>query len=339
MPIPIIRRLFFGILVAGCFISCFTPLQSQEFRIVYDIRSPFQRITVVDTGGGFRRMIFDGRLDGSDPIQSEVNLARPHDLALSYTRTMMSALPLAADPERILLIGLGGASMQRFLHALLPEAIIETAELDPEVHRVAVEFFAFNEDERQIVHIEDGRAFIENSRDSYDLIFLDAYSAEAIPFSLTTAEFLEAVKARLAEGGVVCANLLTGNLFFSDMLRTYEEVFPELHLVRNPSSGNTLLIALDHRSGLTVEAWAEKAEAFENAHPTGLDLPRIIRRGAAEIRIPARAKILRDKIAGKTADFGNEPGDHHRCAAAGTAARAGRPIASGLQTERQMPQP
>jgi spermidine synthase len=295
MLTPAARRLVFGVLVAGCLVSFFPHLQAQEYRIVHEVRSPFQRITVVDTGDGHRRLIFDGRLDGSDPIQSEMNLARPYELALSYTRTMMSALPLAADPKRILLVGLGGASMQRFLHNLLPEAVIETAELDPEVYRIAVEYFQFKEDDRQIVHIGDGREFIEKSRDSYDLIFLDAYSAASIPYRLATVEFLEAVKARLATGGVVCANLLTRAALFSDMIKTYTEVFPELHLVRNPSSGNTLLVALDRRSDLKVETWAEKAEVFEKAHPTGLDLPRLIRRGAAGIRIPARATVLRDK--------------------------------------------
>ena len=272
-------------------------LGCQSHRIVYQVRSPFQLVTVVDTSHGFRRLIFDGRLDGSDPIQSEMNLSKPHDLILSYTRAMMAALPLADHQRRILLIGLGGASMQKFLHDLLPETVLESVEIDPEVVRIARRFFGFEPDDNQIVHVDGGRAFIENSNTRYDIIYLDAYGPDSIPYSLATQEFLEAVRDRLAEGGVVCSNLLTGNPRFWDMVKTYAEVFPELRLIEPPRSGNAILFAPLDRPGLTAEIWAREAAAFEKVHPTGLILPILIRGHTEDrVRIPDRAKVLRDKI-------------------------------------------
>jgi spermidine synthase len=266
-------------------------------RIVHQVRSPFQLVTVVDTPHGFRRLIFDGRLAGSDPIQSEMNLSKPRDLVLSYTQAMMAALPLADHQRRILLIGLGGASMQKFLHDLLPETVLETVEIDPEVVRMARKFFGFEPDDNQIVHVGDGRAFIENSKRRYDIIFLDAYGPDSIPYSLATQEFLEAVRDRLAEGGVVCSNLLTGNPRFWDMVKTYAEVFPELLLIKPPRSGNAILFAPLDRPYLTAEVWAREAAAFEEEHPTSLNLPKLIRGHTEDrVRIPDRAEVLRDKI-------------------------------------------
>jgi spermidine synthase len=272
-------------------------LGCQSHRIVHQVRSPFQLVTVVDTPHGFRRLIFDGRLDGSDPIQSEMNLSKPHDLILSYTRAMMAALSLADHQRRILLIGLGGASMQKFLYDLLPATVLETVEIDPEVVRIARKFFGFEPDDNQIVHVDGGRAFIENSKKRYDIIYLDAYGPDSIPYSLATQEFLESVRDRLAEGGVVCSNLLTGNPRFWDMVKTYAEVFPELRLIKPPRSGNAILFAPLDRPGLTAEVWAREAAAFEEEHPSGLNLPMLIRGHTEDrMRIPDRAEVLRDKI-------------------------------------------
>jgi spermidine synthase len=292
---PAIRR--FGAATVFAASLLLILLGCQSHRIVHQVRSPFQLVTVVDTLHGFRRLIFDGRLDGSDPIQSEMNLSKPHDLTLSYTRAMMAALPLANHQRRILLIGLGGASMQKFLHDLLPEAVLETVEIDPEVIRIARKFFGFETDDNQIVHVGGGRAFIENSNKQYDIIFLDAYGPKSIPYSLATKEFLEAVRDRLAEGGVVCSNLLSGNPRFWDMVKTYTVVFPELHLIKPPRTGNAILFAPLDRLDLTAEVWAREAAAFEEEHPTGLNLPTLIRGHTEDrMRIPDRAEILRDKI-------------------------------------------
>jgi spermidine synthase len=290
-----IRR--FGAVTVTAAVLLLILIGCLSYRIVHQVRSPFQLVTVVDTPHGFRRLIFDGRLDGLDPIQSEMNLSKPRDLVLSYTRAMMAALPLVDHQRRILLIGLGGASMQKFLHDLLPETVLETVEIDPAVVRIARKFFGFEPDDKQIVHIGDGRAFIENSKKRYDIIFLDAYGPDSIPYGLATQEFLQAVRDRLAEGGIVCSNLLTGNPRFWDMVKTYAEVFPELRLIKPPRSGNAILFAPLDRPGLSAEVWAREAAAFEEEHPTSLNLPKLIRGHMEDrVRIPDRGEVLRDKI-------------------------------------------
>ncbi len=281
-------------LTIGLFLAL--ELGAQEYRIVYEVQSPFQFITVLDTANGYRQLIFDGRFDGTDAIQSEMDLSNPDGLTLSYTRHIMTALPIAKNLRRILIVGLGGASMQRFLYRLLPEAIIETAEIDPEIRKIAAEYFLFKEDERQVVHMGDGRRFIEASEDQYDIVFLDAFGALSIPYPLTTQEFFKAVRDRVAEGGLVCANLWDMEADFHNIVKTYSTLFPELHLVKCAFSGNSILLAMPKKIDLTVQGWIDKSRAFERAYPTGLDLPRLIERGAAEkISIPEYARVLLDK--------------------------------------------
>lgn len=287
------RRVLFA-LALGPLLSL--PLRAQEYQVVYEVQSQYQLITVLDSTNGFRQLIFNGRFDGSDAIQSEMNLANHDELTLSYSRHIMAALPLVEKPKRILIVGLGGACMQRYLYKLLPDATIETAELDPAIREVAATYFFFKEDERQIVHMGDGRKFIENSKDKYDIIFLDAFSAASIPYMLTTQEFLKAVKDHLAEGGVACANLWDQEADYLDMVKTYSTVFPEWHVVKCAYSGNSILLALPNQRGLTIQSWADKAEAFEKVRPTGLNLPQLIQRGAVEkMELPASVRVLLDK--------------------------------------------
>ena len=254
------------------------PALAQENRIIHEVQSKYQLITVRDTADGYRQLIFDGRFDGTDAIQSEMNLNNRDELTLPYPRHMMTALPAAAKLERVLIVGLGGAAMQRYLRKLLPDTTIESVEIDAEVRRIAAEYFDFKEDERQIVHLADGAVFMVESKDKYDIIFLDAFGAESIPEPLKTKEFFMAVRDRLAEGGVVCANLWYGASDFRQTVQTYAAVFPEHYIVRcGPSSGNSVLLALPTKMDLKFKGWIEKAEEFEKEHPTGMDLPKMLR--------------------------------------------------------------
>ena len=294
--IKVVRKLLLA-LVLCVFLA---PLaRPQDYRIIYELQSQYQFITVLDTANGYRELIFDfdGTLDSSDCVQSEMILSDPLELSMPYVRHIMTALPLLKNPQHILIIGLGGASMQRYLYRLLPDAIIETAELDPAVVKVATSYFFFKEDARQIVHLGDGRKFIENSKDKYDIIFLDAFSATSIPYPLSTRQFLEAIKDHLVPGGIVCANLWESLPEYRDMLKTYATVFAELHLLNCPySGGNVILVANPDKAGLTTQSWADKARTFEKLYPTGLDLPRLIESSIADA-LPdlTKAKVLLDK--------------------------------------------
>ena len=56
---------------------------------------------------------------GSDWIQGAMRIARPWNLELDYTREMMTSLLLREEsrfPRRVLLIGLGAASLTKFLY-------------------------------------------------------------------------------------------------------------------------------------------------------------------------------------------------------------------------------
>ena len=66
-----------------------------------------------------------------EEVQSRIDPTHPLRLLSPYTQAMMLALLWCPQPQRILLIGLGGGRLQLVLHHLLEDARLETVELDP----------------------------------------------------------------------------------------------------------------------------------------------------------------------------------------------------------------
>jgi spermidine synthase len=52
---------------------------------------------------------------GSHAIQSAMRVTRPWDLELAYTRAMMGFLMFNDTPQDVLMIGLGGGSLAKFI--------------------------------------------------------------------------------------------------------------------------------------------------------------------------------------------------------------------------------
>ena len=79
----------------------------------------------------------------------------------------------------------------------------------------------------------DGRAFLARDATRYDLIWLDAYGADSVPAHLTTVEFFRLVRARLAPGGAVAANLWGPgvNPRYHSQVRAIQEAFPETYVL------------------------------------------------------------------------------------------------------------
>lgn len=170
----------------------------------------------------------------------------------------------------------------------MPEARIDVVEIDPLIVDVALRYFGFRPDSQMVVHTGDGRAFIENAPPgSYDLIVLDAFSDDAIPFALTTWQFLEAVRTRLAPGGVVVSNLWTANPRYESMLATYDSIFKDVHLVRVGRRAQRILVATpgQHRQ-LSRSTLIHASRVLARRVELGFDLPGLVAEGYE--RPPAR---------------------------------------------------
>jgi spermidine synthase len=149
----------------------------------------------------------------SDWVQGAMRIARPWALELDYTREMMAALLLRPEPDwprRALLIGLGAASLTKFLRRHRPEARLTVVEIEPAVVVAARQHFKLpDEDEQLRIVIGDGADFVATAKGRFDLIMVDGFDADARTGMLDTLPFYANCQARLSDEGLLVTNLLS----------------------------------------------------------------------------------------------------------------------------------
>lgn len=260
-------------------------------QLVHSEDSQFGKLLVFEENGE-RCMNFNSMHDVGR--QTCMSLEQPAQLVFSYTRMMMTALYINPKPRNILIVGLGGATLQKTLAALLPDTVIDTVEIDPAVGKVAARYFGYQQGPRQRLFLEDGRAYIERAhRDGqqYDMVMLDAFDVDYIPEHLMTLEFLRHVRGILAPGGVVVANTFTNSQLYERESATYAAVFGEFF---NLQTGNRVIVAVNGELPGRDEL-ARNAEAL-NARlgPLGVNAKEALDLYSRRQAAASEAPVLRD---------------------------------------------
>jgi len=201
---------------------------------IYETDTPYHHLLVADyydpsAQSKIRILIMD------DNLHSAMDLQNPNRTVFSYTDYFNLGFLLDPKISRVLFIGGGGfTGPKQFLRAY-PNVTVDVAEIDPEVISVAEEYFAVNASNPRLhIYNDDGRIFLQETNQRYDLIVLDAYSRSYVPFHLMTAEFFELVSSHLTSNGIVISNLISGTTSDNDQLLTAETntmrtVFPNVY--------------------------------------------------------------------------------------------------------------
>ena len=210
---------------------------------------------------------------GSDWVQGAMRIARPWNLELEYTREMMASLLLRDPPRKVLLIGLGAASLLKFLYRHYPETHITVVEIQPGVVAAARQFFKMPADPKRIhVVIGDGAEYILNTTKKFDLILVDGFDGNARAGTLQTSPFYLACRTRLCDDGIMAVNLLTRSRSFNITLENISQAFDgRLLVLPTCESGNaTAFAAAGEPIGISLDEM--KADALALKDKTGLNL-------------------------------------------------------------------
>ena len=219
---------------------------------------------------------------GSEWIQGAMRIARPWNLELDYTKEMMASLLLREEsrfPRKVLLIGLGAASLTKFLYRNYPLAKLTVVEIEPAVVAAARQFFKLPEDPKRLnIVIGDGVEFVMNSGKIWDLILVDGFDANARAGALDTLTFYLAAQSRLGKNGIMAVNLLSRSRSFKDSVERICTAF-EGRALAFPScdSGNTIAFAA---TGDLVHIALDdlKEQAMGLKEETGLNLLPVLTR-------------------------------------------------------------
>lgn len=213
---------------------------------------------------------------GSEWVQGAMRIARPWSLELEYTRDMMLALLLRENrrfPRKVLLIGLGAASLTKFLYRNFPLARLTVVEIEPQVVAAARQYFKLPEDPRRLdITIGDGAEFVMREDNSYDLILVDGFDGKARSGELNALPFYQNCRARLSDRGLAVINLLSSSRGYKASLDRIDDAFDgRMLILPEGSCGNSIAIAAAGEPiQLTLPDIREAALALKEE--TGLNL-------------------------------------------------------------------
>ena len=143
---------------------------------------------------------------GSDDEQSCILKDRPMIPQMDYLRAMLLVL-LFITPKRVLVLGLGGGSLNSCLHYAFPALRQEIVELRPEVIRVAQRFFQLPRGKRLILHTMDAQAYLDYGPSTeHDIIFSDIYDDQGVSAQQHDPAYLHECYERLRPKGWLVLN-------------------------------------------------------------------------------------------------------------------------------------
>jgi spermidine synthase len=290
----LIRSVIFGMLASALLA---TAAPAQDTRNLLESKESLYNNIYVYEQKPYRSMTFGH--NRRIYTESVYNTRDDRDLPVSYTRFMTAPLMYAKNVHAILEIGFGGGRTAWYLHKFLPDVQVTSVELDPTVLELAKKYFGIKDEPNFHVANRDGRLFLQESKDKYDIILIDAYRGPFVPFHLLTKEFYTIVKDHLADGGVVAQNVEPSTMLFDSAVKTINAVFPQLDFYQ--ADGNIVTIASDGAER-TPEDLAAVADARDKAFGLRYSLKDMLaERPRVDINagqvIAADAKVLTDDFA------------------------------------------
>jgi spermidine synthase len=264
---------------------------SSGFKVVYRKETRYHGLAVVDDDES-RYLRFD------NSFQSGMWLERPFDTRFEYTDYFALGLAYNPDARNVLFLGLGGGSAPKRMWRDFPQLRLQVAEIDPVVVDVAYRYFELPRSPRLQVEVEDARRFLATDDRRWDLIAIDTFYSDSIPFHLTTLEFLDLVRSRLAPGGVVVTNVIgsirgSSSQLFRSVYKTYATAFPTafVHPVALPGEDDTslrnLMLVATEGAAPGLDFLRQRWAAIRARSRTAPDLTNAIRVRSAQ-PIPTR---------------------------------------------------
>jgi spermidine synthase len=241
--------------------------------LVTKVESLYNDISVYRRADGNLQLLFGAKR--LRYIESIVNPADPLDLPVYYTQSMGAGLAYASGLEDAGAIGLGGGGIAWYQHKSLPDLRTTVVELDPEVVRLAGEYFKVRPEPNFDIATEDGRVYLTHSDQRFDILLIDAYRGPFVPFHLLTTEFYKLVAAHLKPGGVAVQNVEPTTMLFDSAVATIRQAFE--HLVFLHGDGNIIILAYNgpEKDEATVRQLAAERQA---AYKFRYDLAEILGR-------------------------------------------------------------
>lgn len=173
-------------------------------------------------------------------------------------------------PKSVLILGLGGGTVARQLKRFIPDVRIVGVEIDPGVVDVARRHLHL--DESVEVHVKDAYDFLADSDERFDAVIDDLFltgETDVVRSRVPDGDTLKLVRSRVAEGGVVVANLITDKGEHAKVRAAsragFGAAFASTRIVTPPRGLNEILVGgARTRPGSALAVWAAHLDDEED---------------------------------------------------------------------------
>jgi spermidine synthase len=176
-------------------------------KLLYEGDTELEHYQIVDMvyEGRKARVLFSGNRDAAF---SGMPLDDGQDLLFDYIQRFFE-LAATLRPKKLLVIGGGVYTLPMALLHALPDISIDVAEIDPGLDELAEGFFGMKADPRMRIFHADGKNFLLNTKETYDMIIVDAFTHLQIPASLAGKSTSALIYKRLNPNGVMAMNIIS----------------------------------------------------------------------------------------------------------------------------------
>lgn len=286
---PIVISLGVLLVVAGGALTGWQTRQAPSAALLAGVIVSFGIGVTSTSPCEFESAYFCGRVvvDADDPsvrslvldnlVHASVDLDDPEDLQIRYVRLLASAID-ARDPGPLdaVHIGGGGFTVPAHVSRTRPGSTNTVFEIDDVLFGIAREELGYEPDAQTTVRIGDARLLLTDLDDeSTDVVVGDAFGGAAVPWHLTTSEFVAEIDRILRPDGVYMVNVIDGgeNRFAEWQVRTMLEHFEHVAVIvpfgEMPGRvANQILLGSDvpiEPFALAADgAWVDDAAAFSS---------------------------------------------------------------------------
>lgn len=214
---------------------------------------------------------------GSNVRQSSMLLVNSIVLVLDYTQALMSYLLFHQEVSSVLIIGLGGGSLVRFIHFHYPECNIDVVENREDVIKVALGYFQLPEAENIRIHHVGAKGYLTRNGKQYDVIIVDAFDGHGMAPVVISKDFFSLCHEHLTQNGTLSMNVWASNKqTYKEVGRNIRKVFSSVMRFPLEKHGNVVLLGL---KSVCPKRWHKRfaARAGELKDKTGIDFPKFLK--------------------------------------------------------------
>ncbi len=205
-------RLFWPAMTAGLLVVVFLQVQEDEKDAIAQVRSFYGTLRVTQKSteeAGIYRTLIHGTIQHGTQFFANEEFRRNPTTYYAHNSGVGLALDLCCKgrTRRVADIGLGTGTLAAYG---APGDVFRFYEIDPHVEVIAHNVFTYLRESKARIEIVHGDARLSMEAEPpehYDVIAVDAFSGDAIPVHLLTAEAIQLYLRHLAPGGTIAVHI------------------------------------------------------------------------------------------------------------------------------------